>query len=122
MKVCIPVTGDGQVEHGWGRADRVAVAEVDGDSVTSWLEHDVRWDVLHDEGTEGAHHARVARFLREHGIEAVVAARIGDGQRRMLATMGVQVVLGAAGNARTAVLAAAGPEKQPGDGKPGDGK
>ncbi len=106
MKVCIPVTDDGEVQHGWGRADKIAVADVDGGAISSWQEHDVRWGVLHDEGTEGAHHARVARFLREQGIELVLTGGMGGGQRRMLDTMGVQVQLGVTGDARSAVAAA----------------
>jgi hypothetical protein len=60
MIVCVPVTVDGLVAPRWGRARRVAVAVVDGDRIIDWREAEVAWDVLHDEGTEGAHHARVA--------------------------------------------------------------
>ena len=28
MRVCVPITDDGQVDPRWGRADRVAVADV----------------------------------------------------------------------------------------------
>ena len=66
MKVCVPVTADGQVDPRWGRADRVAVAEVAGGEVRDWQEYTVAWGTLHDQGTEGAHHARVARFLRDN--------------------------------------------------------
>jgi predicted Fe-Mo cluster-binding NifX family protein len=61
---------------------------------------------LHDEGTPGSHHARVVSFLRDHQVEAVVANHIGDGMVRMLDTMGLPTHLGAAGDARAAVLAA----------------
>ena len=76
MKVCVPVTADGQVDPRWGRAGRVAVAEADGE-VRGWQEFTVAWGTLHDQGTEGAHHARVARFLRDNGIQAVGVHQCG---------------------------------------------
>jgi predicted Fe-Mo cluster-binding NifX family protein len=108
MVVCVPVTPDGQVGAGWGRADRVAVADVDGGRIVRWEEIEVGWDRQHDEGTDGAHHARVARFLMDHGVEEVVAGHMGSGMHRMLASMGLTVRLTAGGDARTAVLDAKG--------------
>jgi len=63
MRVCVPITAEGQVDPRWGRADRVAVASVVDGEIADWQEFTVGWGTLHDEGTEGAHHARVARFL-----------------------------------------------------------
>ena len=100
MRVAVPVTEDGQVDHSWGRAPRVAVAEVQDGRVAGWQEFDVEWDRLHDEGTEGGHHARVARFLQEHQVDRVAANHMGPGMTQMLAQMGIGVVLGAAGDAR----------------------
>jgi predicted Fe-Mo cluster-binding NifX family protein len=106
MIACIPVTADGMADHGWGRARRVAVATTSGDEIRDWQEIDVAWDTLHDQGTEGTHHARVARFLIDHQVEAVLSGHMGPGMVRMLATMGIQVVLNASGDARGAVLSA----------------
>ena len=66
MRLCVPVTIDGQIDPRWGCADRVAIAEVNDGRVVQWEEQDVSWSRLHDTGTEGSHHARVARFLQEH--------------------------------------------------------
>jgi predicted Fe-Mo cluster-binding NifX family protein len=107
VRVCIPVTETGAVDPRWGRADRVAVADVAGGQVTGWEEFHVQWGALHDSGTEGSHHARVVRFLRDHGVEVVVAEHMGGGMVHMLDRMGVKIVLGADGDAREAVLAAA---------------
>jgi predicted Fe-Mo cluster-binding NifX family protein len=107
VKACVSLEGD-QVGHGWGRVEQVAVAEVDDGQITSWTVHDVRWGTLHDTGTEGAHHARVVRFLREQGIELVVTHHMGQGQYTMIGKLGIRVVLDAQGDARTAVLTAAG--------------
>jgi predicted Fe-Mo cluster-binding NifX family protein len=108
MILCVPVTSDGQVDPRWGRADRVAVADVVDGEIAAWQEIEVSWSRLHDEGTPGSHHARVVRFLREQQVEIVVANHIGDGMVRMLDTMSLPVHLGAAGAARAAVLEAAG--------------
>ncbi len=104
--VAIPVTPDGVVGPSWGRAPRVAVASVDDGAVASWIEHDVRWDVLHDEGTEGGHHARVARFLIDNEVQVVAADHMGPPMVRMLGSMGIGVVLGAGGDAHENVVAA----------------
>jgi len=104
MIICVPVKSDGSVDPRWGRADWVAVAEVVGGKIANWQEIEVSWDRLHDEGTDGSHHARVAKFLRDHHVETVVAHHIGDGMVRMLDTMGISVHLEAAGDAKAVVL------------------
>ena len=108
MIMCAPVTKEGMIDPRWGRADWVAVADVDGGEIVSWQEVEVSWSRLHDEGAPGSHHARVVTFLREHQVEAVVASHIGPGMQRMLDTMGLPVHLGASGDAREAVQAASG--------------
>ena len=108
--VCVPVTPTGEVDPRWGRAARVAVARLEGGRITAWLEHDVAWDALHDVGTEGGHHARVARFLRDQGIEVVVAGHMGPPMVEMLGKLRIVAKLGAAGDARAAVEGVAGLE------------
>jgi predicted Fe-Mo cluster-binding NifX family protein len=104
--VCVPVTPDGRVDSSWGRAPRVVVATVLGGDITAWDEHAVAWDVLHDVGTEGGHHARVAAFLKDHGVEVVVAGHMGPPMVQMLSKMRILARLGAQGDARAAVAAA----------------
>ena len=86
--VCVPVAVDGLLDLRWGRADRVAVATVNQYGIDDWEEFDVGWGSLHDAGTEGSHHARIARFLLEHGVEAVAARHMGAGMMHMLEKMG----------------------------------
>jgi len=105
MVVCVPVTDDGMIYPRWGRAARVAIADVRAGAFASWREFDVRWDAQHDVGTEGGHHARVAGFLREHRVEVVVAHHMGPPMQHMLGQMGTGVRLEASGDARRAVLA-----------------
>lgn len=107
MIICTTLGPGGTVGGGLGKAHDVAVAEVTDGRVSSWEEHEVAWDRLHDEGTEGAHHARIVRFLREHGVETVVARGIGPGMQRTLGSMGVSTVLGVEGDAREVVARAA---------------
>lgn len=108
MIVCVPVTPDGQVHESWGRAPRVAVARVEGGGITSWDEHDVAWDALHDVGTEGGHHARVARFLRDNAVEVVLAGHMGPPMVEMLGKLRIIAKLGVTGDARLAVEGVAG--------------
>ncbi len=113
MKVCVPIGPGGVVGQRWGKADRVAVADITSGAISSWEEFDVGWDVLHDQGTEGSHHARVVKFLRDNRVEVVAAPHVGPGMVRMLDTMGVRLVTGAAGDARTAAVAAAAGQHTP---------
>ncbi len=106
MIVMTPVTPEGATDPRFGRAPRVAVAEVVDGQITSWAEHQVNWDVLHDEGTHGAHHARVMTFLKEQGVEAVVSAEMGPGMARMLDTAKIPVLLASPGDAKASILAA----------------
>lgn len=106
MKVCVPITADGQVDPRWGRAERVAVAEVADGQVSGWQEFAVGWGTLHDQGTEGAHHARVARFLLDNKVQAVAVGHVGPGMQRMLDSMAVRVVAGLSGDARGAARSA----------------
>lgn len=107
MIVCVVVDGSGEVGGGWGRARRVAVASVTDGVLTGWREVDVRWDEAHDEGTEGSHHARIVRFLRENDVGVVIAGHMGPPMQNTLTQLGVRLVLGASGDARAAVAAAA---------------
>ena len=107
MVICLAVADDGCIDPRWGRAQRVAIATAENGAITGWEEFGVSWDTLHDTGSEGTHHARVARFLREHQVDTVLAQHMGEGMAHMLQKMGVTVRLGIAGDARQAVTAAA---------------
>lgn len=106
MIVCAPVTIAGTIDPRWGKADWIAIADIEKGQITDWREIEVSWSRLHDEGTEGSHHARVVKFLRDRKIEAVVANHMGEGMTRMLKTMGIPVFLGASGDARSAIQVA----------------
>ena len=105
MVFCVPVMRDGSIDPRWGRADRVAIAQVAKGVIGDWQEFDVGWSTLHDEGEEGSHHARVARFLLDHRVEAVIAGHMGEPMVHMLEQLGLDVNLGASGDARQAAVA-----------------
>ena len=105
--VAVPVGPNGQVGAGWGKAASIALAGLTDGVVTSWDVHDVRWDISH-ETDHGRHHATIARFLREHGVEVAVAGHMGPPMQNMLTKLGIRVELGAAGDARAAVTGLAG--------------
>lgn len=103
--VAVCVNSDGSiVEGGLGKATHLAVATVVDDVVTDWQLHDVGWDVLHDVGEHGAHHARIVRFMREHNVSHVVAPHIGPPMQNTLSKLGVSFTLEARGDARAAAL------------------
>lgn len=104
MKIAIPVTADGHVEPRWGRAPMVAVATREDDQrISDWVVHQVGWDVAHDEGTEGSHHARIVRFLRENEVDAVVVDHMGAGMQHTLGKMGIPILPALSDDSRRAV-------------------
>jgi predicted Fe-Mo cluster-binding NifX family protein len=104
--VATALAPDGTIGQAWGKADIIAVARVADGQLLDWQEHRVGWGRSHDQGTHGSHHARVVTFLREHGVEMVLAHHVGDGMRRMLGSMGVVLLEEAGGDARSAMVAA----------------
>ncbi|MBK9697921.1 MAG: dinitrogenase iron-molybdenum cofactor [Propionibacteriaceae bacterium] len=106
MILATPVTADGLSAAAWGRAHWVGVAEVTAGEITAWQIHEVAWDESHDEGTEGSHHARIVRFLKEHAIEAVVVDHMGPGMVQVMTTMKIPLLPATAGDARASILAA----------------
>lgn len=102
MNIAVAVGPAGEVGHSWGRARTVAVAHVADGRIDGWEEFEVAWDVSHDAGTPGAHHATVVRFLKEHEVSAILVNRVGDSMARMLGTMGIDVQSGVSGDARAA--------------------
>ncbi len=107
MIICAPVTPGGEIGHSWGRAHTVALLTVEAGEVVASERMDVSWDSLHDEGTEGSHHARVARFLKEHRVNTVLASHMGAPMANMIHKLGIQLHLQAGGNARESALAVA---------------
>jgi len=102
MIVCLPVTADGQIGGSWGRAERVAIAEVGASGISRWEEFEVGWDRTHDVVEHSQHHDRIAQFLTDHRVTCVVAGHMGQPMVQMLGEMGIAVRLGAAGEARAA--------------------
>lgn len=107
MIVAVPVTLDGQVDHRWGKADRVAVADVVDGEIASWKVHDTGWHHLHGQGHHGTHHGRIVRFLVDNDVETVVIHHAGASMINTMQKMGLKIVTNASGSARAAATAAA---------------
>ena len=112
VRVCVPVTDQGIVDPRWGRAERLAIAEVEDGEVKSWEEIEVNWGEHHEIASEGQHHALVARFIRDQKVDAVVADHMGPGMLTMLERMAIRVMLGVGGAARQAVVLASPSQSQ----------
>ena len=106
MIVATPVTATGQSAAAWGKAHWIAVASVEDGAVAAWQVHEVAWDVSHDEGTHGSHHARIVRFLKEHEIAAVVVDHMGPGMVQVMETMKIPLLAASPGDAQASILAA----------------
>lgn len=106
MILCIPVTSDGLADGSWGRARKIALVTASDGKILDWKELDVGWDALHDEGTAGSHHSRVARFLIDHHVEVVVAEHMGDDMAQMVGKLKIRTASGARGDARASILTA----------------
>jgi predicted Fe-Mo cluster-binding NifX family protein len=89
--------------RGGGKAERIGLARIAGSTIVDWQVVEVDWNALHDQGTEGSHHARVVRFLRERAVTDVIAGHMGDSMRNTLGKLGIRIHLGAAGDARAAI-------------------
>jgi len=107
MIIGVTTTPDGLVGGGLGRAQTMAVADVRDGALASWTEIQVGWADLRGTGTEGSHHARIVRFVREHALEVVVTSGLGEGMRTTMGKLGVAVRTDLAGDARAAALTAA---------------
>ncbi|NLA28255.1 MAG: hypothetical protein GX875_01165 [Propionibacterium sp.] len=108
MKLTAPVSEDGQIGSHFGKATRMAVGTVrDDGQLIDWRIDEVGWDVLHDEGSHGQHHARIVRFLKENEIERVVFTHMGQGMLNTINKMGLQLVEAPVMDAKEAIVQAA---------------
>lgn len=107
MILTVPVTSEGIVSSGFGKAIRMAVGKVESGRLVDWQVHEVGWDVLHDQSEHGQHHARIVRFLKENEVERVMCIRMGDSMRNTIQKMGLQLVQVGPMDAREAVIQAA---------------
>lgn len=104
MIIAVPVTDDEQVDPRWGKARSVAVAKVEDGTIISWEVFPVGWDVLHDQGEHGTHHARIVTFLRTNNVDGLVINHAGAPMMNTMGKMGLAIAVDAVGPARQAVL------------------
>lgn len=111
MILTVPVTAAGQVDVRFGKAVTMAVAQVVDAQITDWQLHEVGWDVLHDQGEHGQHHARIVRFLIDQQVERVLFAHMGPPMQHTIGKMGLDLVQVGQMDARDAILQAAALER-----------
>lgn len=108
MKLTVPVAEDGQIDPRFGKAVRMGVGSVtDEGELQDWQIHEVGWDVLHDQGEHGQHHARIVRFLKDNGIDRVIFAHMGQPMMHTINKMGLLLIEAPIMDAKDAVVQAA---------------
>lgn len=93
MAILATLLAEKTVGGGFGKADRVAVAQATGDGSFRVEEIDVGWREKHDQHADGLHHAMIAKFLQDKDVDTVVTGHMGEGMVRMLASMKIRVIL-----------------------------
>ena len=88
MIIALPINDDETLAP-FGRAPNVAVVTVAGGEITDWQMHQTEWDVLHDVGDHGQHHARMVRFLADNGVQHVVFDHMGQPMQHVVSKMGI---------------------------------
>ncbi|MCL2470901.1 MAG: dinitrogenase iron-molybdenum cofactor [Propionibacteriaceae bacterium] len=123
MIIAVNIVGS-LVGEGLGRAQTMAVADVEDGTILSWKEIEVRWDLSHDQPSageqaapdapfhtahtsHGSHHARIVTFMRDHDVEVVVTGHVGPPMAHTLGLMGITVLVGATGEAKQVAVEAA---------------
>ncbi len=89
MKITAPVDDNGMLAPGFGRARKMAIATFEEKTLVDYEVIDVGWDILHDEGPHGSHHGRIVRFLKEHDIDRVLCAGMGESMAHTINKMGL---------------------------------
>jgi len=103
MIIAIPCTADGSLAPSFGKAPNMAVATTDDNTITDWQVYPVQWDVQHDVGEHGQHHARVVRFLVDHSVRHVVIGHMGPPMVNTITKMGIGIIPAPSTNAKEAV-------------------
>lgn len=106
MIVVIPVAPNGEVGGHFGKAHFMAVADVREGAIVDWRVDEVAWDVQHDLGTHGSHHARIVRFMLDNQVEAVCFTHMGPPMMNTLTKLGLTLLPVTPGDAREQVLSA----------------
>lgn len=104
MKAAIACDGT-QVSPHFGRCERYLVAEVEGTDTRN-----VQWMA-----NTGHEHGVLPEVVRREGLQVVVAGGAGPRAQQLLAQNGIQMVLGASGDALEVLQALAHGTLQPGE-------
>lgn len=120
MKIAVAVLPNGMVNAHFGRADKLAFANIENGQITEWEEVSVPFaashgdhghhhdhDHQHEHGHHHAsgHHESIKDFLVESGVNLVLLDHAGPGMKLVQEQTDIKIVVGAQGNAKEAVQA-----------------
>ena len=90
-KTIMAVISEDGMLTGVGRAPKVAIIRAKDGKAEKIAEIEVRWGESHETEQEGLHHATIAKFIKEHGVNEIIAGGAGPDMQRMLERLGVKV-------------------------------
>ena len=96
MKAAVTYDGNGAVFQHFGRTEIFRIYTIEDGKVTA------KEDVS---AAETGGHGALAPFLKEHGVDVLIAGGIGGGARAALAACGIEVYPGVSGSADEAAAA-----------------
>lgn len=105
---------NGKVNPHFGRADQMALADVEGVKITQWKVVDTPFANMHRDhdhhgGSGGhtpnpSHQSTIKQFLLDHDVDVVFVGHAGPGLQKVKDETKMNVVTGAQGDAREAVM------------------
>ncbi len=96
MKIAVTYDGNGSVFQHFGRTEIFRIYTIEDGKITAHEDAD---------SSKTGGHSALAPFLKERGVEALIAGGIGGGARAALASYGIEVYPGVSGSADEAAKA-----------------
>lgn len=112
MRIAVAVLPNGMVNAHFGRASKMALADVENGAITKWEEIDAPFAEMHGDHHHhhGAghqpsptHQSTIKNFLVEQNVNVVLVHHAGPGLQKVKDDTDIEIVAGAQGNAREAV-------------------
>lgn len=106
MKIATPVLPNGMVNAHFGRAKRIAIADVENGQITEWKEIDVPFAEEHDHHNghhhdhgnhdhhhhHHGHHESMKNFMIENGVDIVLVEHAGPGMVRVFNDTDIKLI------------------------------
>lgn len=115
MRIAVALLLNGKVNPHFGRADQMALVDVEDGKITDWQVVDTPFaemhkDHHHNDGETGhphrsSHQSTIKEFLTGHDVNAVFVQHAGPGLQKVKDETDIKIITGAQGDAREAVTA-----------------